>query len=118
MKEKAFCWLQSGRATRQTADSQDTATSRGNAVPSGSLRSAQTWSQGHLRSLASDAYNAALNDSAESKLDIEEGGVSPWKGDKVGLQTVAPILAASNLPSWLPSGPPLGSNWGSQCYSP
>lgn len=58
-------------------------------MPSGSLRSAQTWSQGHLRSLASDANAAALNDdSAESKLDIEEGGVSPWKGDKVSLQTV------------------------------
>ena len=52
-------------------------------MPSGSLRSAQTWSQGHLRGLASDAYAAALNDAAESKLDIKEGGVSPWKADKV-----------------------------------
>ena len=70
-------------------------------MPSGSLRSAQTWSQGHLRSLASDAYAAALNDSAESKLDIEEGGVSPWKGDKVGLHTVAFIVA----PIWASIGP-------------
>lgn len=66
-------------------------------MPSGSLRSAQTWSQGHLRSLASDAYAAALHDdSAESKLDIEEGGVSPWKGDKVSLQTVNSSQCAPN----------------------
>lgn len=66
-------------------------------MPSGSLRSAQTWSQGHLRSLASDAYAAALNDdSAESKLDIAEGGVSPWKGDKVSLQTSNPANVAAN----------------------
>ena len=75
--------VQSGQTSRRTADSQDTAASRSNAAPSASLRSAQTWSQGHLRSLASDAYAAALNDSAVSKLDILEGGVSPWKDDKV-----------------------------------
>lgn len=50
---------------------------------SSSLRSAQTWSQGHLRSLASDACAAALKDSGASKLEVHEGGVSPWKGDQV-----------------------------------
>lgn len=73
-------------------------------MPSGSLRSAQTWSQGHLRSLASDAYAAVLNDSAESKLDIEEGGVSPWKGDKVGL------LMFSGPPIEAPIRPPMGAS--------
>lgn len=94
-------------------------------MPSGSLRSAQTWSQGHLRSLASDAYAAALHDdSAESKLDIEEGGVSPWKGDKVSLQTgkssqcscpwipsVVPSVAPNVAPSVAPGVAPIGDTW-------
>jgi len=33
--------------------------------------------------LASDAATAALNDPAVTRLDIQEGGVSPWKGDQV-----------------------------------
>lgn len=76
-------WLQSGQTHRNTADSQDTATSGGHAFPAASLRSAHTWSSGHLRSLASDAATAALNDPAVTRLDIQEGGVSPWKGDQV-----------------------------------
>ena len=76
-------WLQSGQTHRNTADSQDTATSGGHALPAASLRSAHTWSSGHLRSLASDAATAALNDPAVTRLDIQEGGVSPWKGDQV-----------------------------------
>ena len=76
--------MQSGQTNRQTGDSQDTATSRGNVLSSAHLRSAQTWSQGHLKSLVSDPVAAALNDSAVSKLDIQEGGVSPWKADEVG----------------------------------
>ena len=76
-------WLQSGQTHRNTADSQDTATSGGHALPAASLRSAHTWSSGHLRSLASNAATAALNDQAVTRLDIQEGGVSPWKGDQV-----------------------------------
>lgn len=87
---KTLLVLQSGHATRHTGDSQDTATSRGTAGPSCSLRAAHTWSQGHLRSLASDAHAAVMEDSAESKLDIQEGGLSPWKDTKVCLQSMAP----------------------------
>lgn len=86
---KTLLVFQSGRATRHTANSQDTATSRGTGEASCSLRAAQTWSQGHLRSLASDAHAAAVEDSADSTLDIGEGGVSPWKEPMVCLQTVA-----------------------------
>ena len=75
--------LQSGQTHRHTADSQDTATSRGNALPAAALRSAQTWSSGHLRSLASDAAIAAVHDAAVTRVEIQEGGVSPWKGDQV-----------------------------------
>jgi len=75
--------LQSGQTHRNTADSQDTATSGSHALPAASLRSAQTWSSGHLRTLASDAATAALIDPAVTRLDIQEGGVSPWKGNQV-----------------------------------
>ncbi|KAA6425287.1 MAG: hypothetical protein FRX49_04781 [Trebouxia sp. A1-2] len=102
---------QSGQTHRNTADSQDTATSGGHAFPAASLRSAHTWSSGHLRSLASDAATAALNDPAVTRLDIQEGGVSPWKGDQGAESNQGPMLGpykTSGIHRTLSAGQPTG----------
>ncbi|KAL0019924.1 hypothetical protein WJX77_010272 [Trebouxia sp. C0004] len=102
---------QSGQTHRNTADSQDTATSGGHALPAASLRSAHTWSSGHLRSLASDAATAALIDPAMTRLDIQEGGVSPWKGDQGPETNQGPMLGPyknSSVHRTLSAGQPFG----------
>ena len=60
-------------------DSDDTASSRQRQPGFTSIAVAQTWSPGHLRSLASDVATSMLGDPTVQRLDIEEGGVSPWK---------------------------------------
>lgn len=72
--------MQSGQTTRITLDSDDTASSRLHQPGYSSIAVAQTWSPGNLRSLASDVASTMLNDPTLDRLDITEGGVSPWKG--------------------------------------
>lgn len=77
--------LQSGQTTRHAQDSDDTASSRQHqpGVGNRAIAAAQTWSPGHLRSLAADASSSSkLVDPALAGLDFEEGGLSPWKGIK------------------------------------
>ena len=76
--------VQSGQTTRHTQDSDDTASSRQHQPgwSSSSITVAQTWSPGHLRTLAADAASSKLADPALARLDFEEGGLSPWKGAK------------------------------------
>ena len=63
--------------------SDDTASSRHRQPGYTSIAVAQTWSPGHLRSLASDVASSMRSDPTLDRLEIEEGGVSPWK-DKTG----------------------------------
>lgn len=75
-------------------DSDDTASSRQRQPGFTSIAVAQTWSPGHLRSLASDVASSMLDPTVQ-RLDIEEGGISPWKyktgqcgaEDQAGLST-------------------------------
>lgn len=87
--------LQSGQTTRHTMDSDDTASSRPSQPGYTSIAVAQTWSPGHLRSLASDVASSLLNDPTVEGLHIEEGGVSPWKdratADRASLQDPSPL---------------------------